>query len=40
MGYLENYTVMHSLGTEGQHKAYPQYFERRKLEKQTRYEKN
>lgn len=40
MGYLENYTVMHSLGTEGQHNAYPEYFERRKLEKQTRYEKN
>lgn len=40
MGYLENYFAEHYEGTEGQHKRYPEYFERRKLEKTQRYEKN
>lgn len=40
MGYLENYYCEHRYGTEGQHKRYESYFERRKLEKKTRYEKN
>lgn len=40
MGYLENFFVTHIDGTEGQHAKYPDYFERRKLEKRTRYEKS
>lgn len=36
MGYLENWFCTHIDGTEGQHKKYPEYFERRKQEKQTR----
>ena len=40
MGYLENYFCEHYEGTEGQHKKYPEYFERRKKEKVTVYEKN
>lgn len=40
MGYLENYFCEHVEGTAGQHKAYPEYFERRKKEKTTRYENN
>lgn len=39
MGYLENWFCTHIDGTDGQHKKYPEYFERRKLEKRTRYEK-
>jgi glycosyltransferase involved in cell wall biosynthesis len=35
--YLENFYAEHLLGTEGQHKAYPEYFERRKSEKQKAY---
>lgn len=31
--YLENYFASHYEGTEGQEKAYPEYFERRKKEK-------
>lgn len=38
MGYLENYFVEHYKGTDGQHKDYPEYFERRKAEKTTRYQ--
>lgn len=38
--YLENYFVEHMDGTEGQHKRYPAYFERRKVEKTTKYESN
>jgi glycosyltransferase involved in cell wall biosynthesis len=39
MGYLENYYVSHGpLGTEAQYQDYPEYFERRKQEKVTRYE--
>jgi glycosyltransferase involved in cell wall biosynthesis len=37
MCYLENYYVEHTDGTEGQHEKYPQYFERRKIEKQKKY---
>lgn len=40
MGYLENYFIEHYEGTEGQHTRFPEYFERRKLEKRTRYEKD
>lgn len=41
MGYLENFTINHGIdGTSGQQERYKEYFERRKLEKQTRYEKN
>lgn len=36
--YLENYFIEHINTTEGQHKDYPYYFERRKAEKTTRYE--
>lgn len=39
MGYLENYYLEHIDGTEGQEAKYPEYFERRKTEKTTRYEK-
>ena len=39
MGYLENYFVSHGpLGTEKQQKDYPEYFERRKKEKVTKYD--
>lgn len=38
--YLENYFCEHYEGTDGQHARYPQYFERRKTEKRTRYEGN
>jgi hypothetical protein len=40
MGYLENYFIEHIDGTQGQEKKYPDYFNRRKLEKTTRYESN
>ena len=40
MGYLENYFVEHCEGTVGQEKKFPSYFERRKKDKTTRYEKN
>jgi GT2 family glycosyltransferase len=36
--YLENYFLEHIEGTSGQEKRYPQYFERRKSEKVTKYE--
>lgn len=39
MGYLENWFATHIDGTEGQHSKYPEYFERRKLEKRTKYDK-
>ena len=40
MAYLENYFVSHGpMGTELQAKDYPEYFERRKVEKVKRYEK-
>jgi len=39
--YLENYQVSHGpQGTEQQYKDYPEYFERRKIEKTKRYESN
>lgn len=38
MAYLENVFCEHYEGTEGQHKRYPKYFERRKIEKSIRYE--
>lgn len=38
MGYLENYFVEHYKGTAGQEKDQPAYFERRKIEKTTKYE--
>lgn len=38
MGYLENYFVEHCEGTEGQQAKFPEYFERRRLEKTKRYE--
>lgn len=38
--YLENLFAEHYEGTAGQHERYPEYFERRKLEKSTRYVKN
>lgn len=41
MGYLENYYLSHGEeGTEAQHKQYPEYFERRKTEKRTKYEES
>ena len=41
MGYLENYFVSHGpQGTESQKKDFPDYFERRTIEKQTRYDSN
>ena len=40
LGYLENYFVEHCEGTEGQEKKFPEYFERRKIEKTKKYEKN
>ena len=40
MGYLENWFVEHRDGTVGQHKKYKDYFERRKIEKTTKYAKN
>lgn len=41
MAYLENHFVSHGpQGTEAQKKEFPEYFERRKSEKQTRYEEN
>ncbi len=42
MGYMPCYIPMHRIShmdtTEGQHQKYPDYFERRKKEKQTQYE--
>lgn len=38
MAYLENYFSEHWEGTDGQHARYPEYFERRKHEKTTRYQ--
>lgn len=41
MGYLESFSISHGVnGTSGQQETYKDYFERRKIEKQTRYEKN
>jgi len=40
MGYLENYYCEHIDGTEGQHKRYPDYFERRKEEKTKIYDRD
>lgn len=40
MGYLENFFAEHFEGTEGQHKRYPEYFEKRKEEKVKSYEDN
>lgn len=40
MGYLENWFCTHIDSTEGQHQKYPEYFERRKVEKRTKYEAN
>jgi glycosyltransferase involved in cell wall biosynthesis len=41
MGYLENYFVSHGpQGTERQKKDFPDYFQRRVIEKQTRYDSN
>jgi len=40
MGYLENWFVEHKDGTDGQHKKYKDYFERRVIEKSTKYEKH
>jgi hypothetical protein len=40
MGYLENYFVSHGPGTEQQKKDYPEYFQRRIKEKQTKYDKD
>ena len=37
--YLENYYCEHMYGTEGQHKMFPEYFEKRKLEKTISYKK-
>lgn len=37
MGYLENYFSEHFEGTEGQHKRYPNYFEKRRDEKVMSY---
>lgn len=39
MAYLENFFLEHVDGTEGQENKYPEYFKRRKEEKQTRYAK-
>jgi len=39
LGYLENFYAEHCYGTEGQHERFPKYFERRKVEKTTRYNK-
>ena len=39
MAYMENYFAEHYEGKEGQHARYPKYFERRKIEKSTKYEK-
>lgn len=39
MAYLENYFLEHYKGTEEQEKEFPEYFQRRKIEKSTRYEK-
>jgi hypothetical protein len=39
-GYLENLYVEHRLGTKGQNEKFKDYFERRKVEKRTKYEKN
>jgi len=38
MAYLENYFAQHYEGTEGQHARFPEYFEKRKHEKTTRYQ--
>lgn len=37
--YLENFYCEHMYGTEGQHKMYPEYFERRRKEKTEAYKK-
>lgn len=37
MGYMENWYCEHKYGTEGQHKMFPEYFERRKKEKVEQY---
>lgn len=39
-GYLENFYCEHKYGTEGQHKRFPEYFERRKYEKTHGYKKD
>jgi hypothetical protein len=38
--YLENYFCEHIHGTAQQEKDFPEYFERRRLEKRTRYAKS
>jgi len=38
-GYLENYYCEHIYGTDEQAKLYPEYYERRKKEKMTKYNK-
>ena len=38
MGYLENYSLRHA--TEEMEQQYPEYYERRKEEKRTKYENN
>jgi len=40
MGYLENYFCEHKDGTGGQEIKYKEYFERRKIEKTTKYDRN
>ena len=40
LAYLENYFVSHGPGTDQQKKDFPDYFERRKKDKQTRYAAN
>jgi hypothetical protein len=40
MGYLENFFVEHCEGTIGQQEKFPEYFERRRIEKTKKYEKN
>lgn len=40
MGYLESFFAEHFEGTEGQEKRYPEYFQRRKLEKVSKYINN
>ncbi len=37
LGYLENWYIAHIDSTQGQHERYPQYFQRRTLEKTTKY---
>lgn len=40
MGYLENWYCEHYEGTEGQEKRYKEYFDRRKKEKVTKYDRS